>query len=206
MGRWTEPDGDDYRLPEGMKRVGYDSDRGRYYFRDRKGALYDGEQGSEFGEMTRVHPAPIAIPEEADDIKAAPPRADDYEALATEFDAIPQSRYASTSASEADHNKGRKNFDATEKARTNNPEQSQKSVEKRAAKFEAALKIAKEETDTAKQEADTAKKEADAARAGEATAKEEAEAQRKKTRLANQRIAELEAEMRQLRRARPENA
>ena len=53
----------------------------------------------------------------------------------------------------------------------------------------------------------------DAARAGEAIAKEEAEAakeeteaQRKKTKLANQRIAELEADVRQLRRARPENA
>jgi len=36
-----------------MKRVGYDSDSGRYYFRDREGVLYEGAQGAEFGEMTR---------------------------------------------------------------------------------------------------------------------------------------------------------
>lgn len=44
---------DDYRLPEGMKRVGYDSDSGRYYFRDGSGVLYEGAEGVEFGEMTR---------------------------------------------------------------------------------------------------------------------------------------------------------
>jgi hypothetical protein len=44
---------DDYRLPEGMKRVGYDSDSGRYYFRDRDGVVYEGGQGAKFGEMTR---------------------------------------------------------------------------------------------------------------------------------------------------------
>lgn len=44
---------DDYRLPEGMKRVGYDSDSGRYYFRDSEGKMYEGPEGSEFGEMTR---------------------------------------------------------------------------------------------------------------------------------------------------------
>ena len=36
-----------------MKRVGYDSDSGRYYFRDREGVLYEGGEGAEFGEMTR---------------------------------------------------------------------------------------------------------------------------------------------------------
>ncbi|KIM82305.1 carbohydrate-binding module family 50 protein [Piloderma croceum F 1598] len=86
MGRWTQYDEDDYRLPEGMKRVGYDSDSGRYYFRDGAGVVYEGGQGAEFGEMTRVSGAPVAIPEESsdDDLEAAPSRADGYKPLATE--------------------------------------------------------------------------------------------------------------------------
>lgn len=35
-----------------MKRVGYDADSGRYYFRDHEGSLYKGPEGSEFGELT----------------------------------------------------------------------------------------------------------------------------------------------------------
>ena len=71
MGRWTQYDEvstskhigpinftlnelqDEYRLPEGMKRIGYDADTGRYYFRDRDGVVYEGGQGAKFGEMTR---------------------------------------------------------------------------------------------------------------------------------------------------------
>ncbi|KAF9265263.1 hypothetical protein L218DRAFT_163690 [Marasmius fiardii PR-910] len=32
MGRWTQYDEDDYRLPPGMKRIGYDADTGEYFF------------------------------------------------------------------------------------------------------------------------------------------------------------------------------
>ncbi|KAL7284971.1 hypothetical protein ACG7TL_000060 [Trametes sanguinea] len=49
----TNPPQDSSRLPEGMKRVGYDSDTGRYYFRDRDGSLWEGPQGAEYGEMRR---------------------------------------------------------------------------------------------------------------------------------------------------------
>lgn len=42
---------DEYRLPEGMKRVGYDADSGRYYFKDREGKVYEGAEGAEFSEM-----------------------------------------------------------------------------------------------------------------------------------------------------------
>jgi len=35
-----------------MKRIGYDADSGRHYFRDREGLLYKGPEGSEFGELT----------------------------------------------------------------------------------------------------------------------------------------------------------
>jgi hypothetical protein len=68
MGRWTQYDEvcpffystfqakslqDEYRLPEGMKRIGYDSDTGRYYYRDRDGVIWQGAEGAEFSEMTR---------------------------------------------------------------------------------------------------------------------------------------------------------
>ena len=36
-----------------MKRIGYDADTMRYYFRDQDGSVWQGEEGSEFGEMTR---------------------------------------------------------------------------------------------------------------------------------------------------------
>lgn len=70
MGRWTQYDEvsskysrpfqpsltdvqDEYRLPEGMKRTGYDADTGRYYFQDKHGAIWQGAEGAEFSEMTR---------------------------------------------------------------------------------------------------------------------------------------------------------
>ena len=36
-----------------MRRVGYDADEGKYYFRDRDGSLWEGAEGVEFGEMKR---------------------------------------------------------------------------------------------------------------------------------------------------------
>lgn len=35
-----------------MKRVGYDADTGRYYFKDREGQMYEGAEDAEFSEMT----------------------------------------------------------------------------------------------------------------------------------------------------------
>ncbi|KZP29335.1 carbohydrate-binding module family 50 protein [Athelia psychrophila] len=92
MGRWTQYDEDEYRLPEGMKRVGYDADSGRYYFKDRAGKVYEGAEGAEFSEMVPVSSAPAAIAEESsdDDLEAAPRRADGYQSLA------PQSRGSSS--------------------------------------------------------------------------------------------------------------
>ncbi|KAG2741294.1 hypothetical protein P692DRAFT_20751118, partial [Suillus brevipes Sb2] len=42
----------DYRLPDGVKRVCYDADSGRYYFRDSEGLMYKGPVGSRFGVLT----------------------------------------------------------------------------------------------------------------------------------------------------------
>lgn len=36
-----------------MKRVGYDADSGKYFFRDEEGYLWEGKEGAHFGEMTR---------------------------------------------------------------------------------------------------------------------------------------------------------
>lgn len=44
---------DDYRLPEGMKRVGYDADTQRYTFRDQSGQHWIGPEGSQYGELTK---------------------------------------------------------------------------------------------------------------------------------------------------------
>ncbi|KAG1783449.1 hypothetical protein EV702DRAFT_934688, partial [Suillus placidus] len=85
MGRWTQYDEDDYRLPEGVKRVGYDADSGRYYFCDRAGLVYKGPEGSEFGELTLVSEIPSSIPqdvEEDSDLEAAPTGTDNYRILA----------------------------------------------------------------------------------------------------------------------------
>ncbi|KAJ7842196.1 hypothetical protein B0H14DRAFT_2781160 [Mycena olivaceomarginata] len=89
MGRWTQYDSDEYRLPEGMERIGYDSDTGRYYFKDGGGAVWQGAQGAEFSQMTRVSDgagadgASSSYPPD-EDIEAAPRRADGYQALATD--------------------------------------------------------------------------------------------------------------------------
>ncbi|KAG6887973.1 hypothetical protein C0992_010034 [Termitomyces sp. T32_za158] len=45
---------DSYRLPEGMKRIGYDADAQVYTFQDDDGNLYKGEPGAEYGVLTPV--------------------------------------------------------------------------------------------------------------------------------------------------------
>ena len=36
-----------------MKRIGYDSDEGRYYFRDSDGSIWRGAEGTEYGELSK---------------------------------------------------------------------------------------------------------------------------------------------------------
>ncbi|KAH9917163.1 hypothetical protein B0H21DRAFT_770192 [Amylocystis lapponica] len=88
MGRWTQYDEDDYRLPEGMKRVGYDADSGTYMFRDRDGTLWEGSEGAQYGELKQVS-GTAAAPDESsdhddDDVEAASRRADGYRPLAVD--------------------------------------------------------------------------------------------------------------------------
>ncbi|KAF7345481.1 hypothetical protein MVEN_01566500 [Mycena venus] len=54
MGRWTQYDEDSTRLPEGMKRIGYDADTARYTFRDREGSIYMGPAHEHYGLLTLV--------------------------------------------------------------------------------------------------------------------------------------------------------
>ncbi|EIW63810.1 uncharacterized protein TRAVEDRAFT_109915 [Trametes versicolor FP-101664 SS1] len=101
MGRWTQYDEDSYRLPEGMKRVGYDSDTGRYQFRDQDGALWEGPQGAEFGEMRRVGNAPVAVDDHAQDddeeaeIGVPSTRSDGYAPLASDANGWTYPRHTS---------------------------------------------------------------------------------------------------------------
>ncbi|RPD53613.1 hypothetical protein L226DRAFT_504721 [Lentinus tigrinus ALCF2SS1-7] len=84
MGRWTQYDEDSYRLPEGMKRVGYDSDTGKYYYRNSDGSLWEGAEGAQYGELNRVSHAPIAIgvqEEPSDEEAEIGSRADGYTPL-----------------------------------------------------------------------------------------------------------------------------
>ncbi|PCH37578.1 hypothetical protein WOLCODRAFT_110125 [Wolfiporia cocos MD-104 SS10] len=76
MGRWTQYDEDEYRLPEGMQRVGYDADSGKYYFRDRECALWEGTEGVKYGKMRMVSHAPIATggQDELGDVEAVAKR------------------------------------------------------------------------------------------------------------------------------------
>ena len=45
------------RLPEGFKRIGYDSDTAKFTFRDGNGQLYQGEAGADYGILTPMSAA-----------------------------------------------------------------------------------------------------------------------------------------------------
>ena len=53
MGRYTDADSDAGRLPDGMRRVGYDSDTQVYTFRDTDGSLWESLPGAEYGRLHR---------------------------------------------------------------------------------------------------------------------------------------------------------
>lgn len=47
-------DSDEDRLPEGMRRVGYDADTQRYTFVDEDGKYYEGPEGARYGVLRPV--------------------------------------------------------------------------------------------------------------------------------------------------------
>ncbi|ETS87054.1 hypothetical protein PFICI_00882 [Pestalotiopsis fici W106-1] len=60
MGRWSQYDTDEERLPSGMTRIGYDADDQTYTFRDADGSIWESAPGSQYGGLHRVSgpPAP----------------------------------------------------------------------------------------------------------------------------------------------------
>ncbi|KAK8083783.1 carbohydrate-binding module family 50 protein [Apiospora saccharicola] len=55
MGRWSQYDTDEERLPEGMVRIGYDADDQTYTFRDTNdGSIWESAPGSQYGRLRRV--------------------------------------------------------------------------------------------------------------------------------------------------------
>jgi len=101
MGRWTQYDEDDYRLPEGMKRIGYDSDTGQYFFRDKDGSVWMGSKGAEFGEMQQVDEGPIVITTDGEDVESGQQyeaRGDGYVPLATDMNGTVRQSSRPTSA------------------------------------------------------------------------------------------------------------
>lgn len=65
MSRRSRYDEDVQRLPEGMKRVGYNSNTQRYTFQDQnEGSFWEGPEGSRFGRLVQSlsFPIPSFIP------------------------------------------------------------------------------------------------------------------------------------------------
>ncbi|KAH8675380.1 hypothetical protein BX600DRAFT_507624 [Xylariales sp. PMI_506] len=58
MGRWSQYDTDEERLPEGMTRIGYDADEQTYTYRDSDGSIWESVPGSRYGPLTRISGPP----------------------------------------------------------------------------------------------------------------------------------------------------
>ncbi|KAG5984815.1 hypothetical protein E4U55_003033 [Claviceps digitariae] len=54
MSRPSACDSDQDRLPEGMRRVGYDADTQVYTFQDGDGSYWESVPGCQYGQLTRV--------------------------------------------------------------------------------------------------------------------------------------------------------
>ncbi|KAI0377132.1 hypothetical protein F5Y04DRAFT_191714 [Hypomontagnella monticulosa] len=65
MGRWSYLDEDDYRLPEGMTRIGYDADDQTYTFRDTDGSIWESAPGNRYGQLSRISGPPKAATQES---------------------------------------------------------------------------------------------------------------------------------------------
>ncbi|KAF8673478.1 hypothetical protein AX14_005385 [Amanita brunnescens Koide BX004] len=92
MGRWTQYDEDEYNLPEGMKRIGYDDDTQCYYYKDKEGSIWRGVPGARYSEMTRVSSTDSARPSERDieeaGMRTGASRRDGYQLLSPDGPAM----------------------------------------------------------------------------------------------------------------------
>ncbi|KAI5855083.1 carbohydrate-binding module family 50 protein [Durotheca rogersii] len=75
MGRWSQYDTDEERLPEGMKRIGYDADTQVYSFRDADGSMWESAPGNQYGQLHRVSGSapPPPPPPPYDEASGEPP-------------------------------------------------------------------------------------------------------------------------------------
>ncbi|KAI0014994.1 carbohydrate-binding module family 50 protein [Xylariomycetidae sp. FL0641] len=85
MGRWSQYDTDEERLPEGMQRIGYDADEETYTFRDTDGSIWESAPGNKYGRLHRVSgppnqqttphqpPPPYGYDDDDDDADASTP-------------------------------------------------------------------------------------------------------------------------------------
>ncbi|KAI5926502.1 hypothetical protein F4810DRAFT_541605 [Camillea tinctor] len=64
MGRWSQYDTDEERLPEGMQRIGYDADSQIYTFRDADGSIWESAPGNRYGHLHKVSDAPYGDEED----------------------------------------------------------------------------------------------------------------------------------------------
>ncbi|KAF5345303.1 hypothetical protein D9758_008455 [Tetrapyrgos nigripes] len=54
MGRWDQYEQDDFRLPDGFQRIGYDGDTQESVFQDREGNIYRSSPGVPYGPLRQV--------------------------------------------------------------------------------------------------------------------------------------------------------
>ena len=62
MNRWAHLDTDAERLPEGMKRVGYDANTQTYTYEDARGSPWEGAPGAQYGRLRRASTEPRPVP------------------------------------------------------------------------------------------------------------------------------------------------
>ncbi|KAG6009739.1 hypothetical protein E4U21_001487 [Claviceps maximensis] len=67
MSRFSHYDADQDRLPDGMRRIGYDADTQIYTFQDDDGSYWESAPGCQYGQLTRVGDGTV---EEAADLEA----------------------------------------------------------------------------------------------------------------------------------------
>ena len=58
---------DDYRLPEGMRRIGYDADTQTYTYRHSNGSVWEGAPGNRYGTLTPIRGPTYTVRPSADE-------------------------------------------------------------------------------------------------------------------------------------------
>ena len=62
MGKWSDYDTDQERLPSGMRRIAYDADTQVYTYRDKDGSLWEGAAGATYGTVWPIRSQTPRLP------------------------------------------------------------------------------------------------------------------------------------------------